>query len=492
MFSSPSSPSISCRCAILRAFLFLLRIFLVMGTSSSSSSSSSSAVSIPQSEALYAIIDGRSDSVVADQSDGISNREGLCIDKTVVRIRIDHPCVNQVKVSILGPGPQSGSPNYFPPSDQQEIVLFSRLTTNGTGCVGGIQSFEFDDASLRRPDACCPQEYSGTYQPQGRLSEFIGASMTANWTLVVQDVKADSIVGELLGWEIEFTASPCVETYTWTNLTIASAPPRRYGARALAHQSSIFVYGGRDSNDAALNDLYRYDTLTALWTRLDPINFAVALNPASSVGANFALTSWGLLRYGGYYRQPTLTESYDNYDSSIAVQDPVTLRWQEVHQSDTSPLPRDATFGRVKPSHRYLSAAVFIPSHAIHWDTKYNHHNLYDDVLPSSRTNYQGTISDSLLVIGGFDGSTGSVVDGSSGGFLMDAWMLRLGNWSTAGARDRQQQYLERNCRWRNKPSALNGTSSTASCMSTVENTRCEWRDLMLLPWCSFNNQTII
>jgi hypothetical protein len=410
----------------------------------------------------------------------------------VLQLTINHPCINQVKVSITGPGPQSGSPNYFAPSHDQEVLLFSKLTTNGTGCVGGNHTFVFDDDVSRRPDACCSRNYNGTYQPQGRLAEFIGSSMTADWTLLVQDLKADSISGRLLGWEIEFTASPCVKLYTWANLTSSSnsahRPVARYGARTINHGSSLFIYGGRDAHDAALQDLHRYDTKSNTWTELTPVNFYPALNPSSSVGANFVLASWGLMRYGGYYRQPTLPEEYSNYDSSVAVQDPVTLRWQELYVSERSPLPRDATFGRTKPSARYLGAAVFIPSHTLHWQTKYTHHNLYDDLLPSPRTNYQGAITDSVLVIGGFDGSTGSVVDGSSGGFLTDAWMLRLGNWSTPGSRYQQQTYLERNCRWRGSRSAVNATTS---CMSTTQHAACEWRDVMLLSWCASNNQTI-
>lgn len=405
---------------------------------------------------------------------------------------LTHPCLSQVKVSLTGPGPQSGSPNFFPQSSDQEVVLFSSLQTNGTGCASGVHSFTFDDDSTRRPDACCGP-YSGVYQPQGRLSEFIGTTMTADWTLIAQDLKGDQIAGELISWEIEFTSSPCVKNFLWQNLTSAHAsPPARYGAHILSHESSLFVYGGRDVNDQALHDLYRYDTLSAAWTSLVPVNFDIALYPSSSVGANFALTSWGLIRFGGHYRQPIIPEDYSNYDASVAVQDPVTLRWQELSSAAAadSPLRRDATFGRRTPSSRYLGASVFIPSHSLHWRSKYTHHNLYDNVISSARTNYEGSIADSVLLFGGFDGSTGSVLDGSAGGFLRDTWMLRLANYSTPGARDRQQRYIERHCQWRSNPSAVVG--GTYSCLDGGHGAECEWRDLLLLPWCAGNNQTIV
>jgi len=459
---------------------------------------------IPQDSRLMVKISGYTNQSVSMHSDGVNPREGLCIDKAVVRVKLSHPCINQVKVSILGPGPISGSPNYFPLSDEHEVLLFSKLLTNGTGCAGGVHYFEFDDASTLLPEACCTDAFNDTYQPQGQLAEFVGTSMSADWTLVLQDVKEDNIQGSLLAWEIEFTASPCVERYEWTNLTHttgtgagAESPVPRYAAHAVAHQDSLFIYGGRDADDNVLSDLYRYDTVTETWTALTPVNFDIALSPGSSVGANFALTSWGLIRYGGYYRQPTIPEEYGNYDNSVAVQDPVTLRWRKIELADGSaaggavPLTRDSTFGRRgKPSERYLGATVFIPSHSLHWDTKYTHRNLYDDIIPSSRTNYQGSIADSLLMIGGFDGSTGSVFDGSSGGYLIDPWMLRLANWSTPGTRDVQQQYLERHCAWRDRISAVDGVSATQSCLG-ASGSSCEWRDLIMLPWCAMNNQSV-
>lgn len=90
------------------------------------------------------------------------------------------------------------------------------------------------------------------------------------------------------------------------------------------------MYGGRDKHDAILHDLHRYDVTTRTWTALTPVNFNIAQDPSSSVGANFLLSSWGLIRYSGYYRQPSMSSSYGNYDSSVELQDPVTLRWREL------------------------------------------------------------------------------------------------------------------------------------------------------------------
>lgn len=119
--------------------------------------------------------------------------------------------------------------------------------------------------------------------------------------------------------------------YTYTHHSVASgAPVARFAAKTLTHGNNLFVYGGRDTHDTLLHDLHRYNIRTHIWTTLTPVNFDIALNPSSAVGGNFLLTSWGLIRYSGYYRQPTMSTVYSNYDSSVEIQDPVTLRWKEL------------------------------------------------------------------------------------------------------------------------------------------------------------------
>lgn len=80
-------------------------------------------------------------------------------------MKLTHPCLTQVRATIQGPGSLSGSANYFSPAYGHEIVLFSGLTTNGTGCISGVQSFSFDDDSTRRLEDY-NSVYEGVYQPQ--------------------------------------------------------------------------------------------------------------------------------------------------------------------------------------------------------------------------------------------------------------------------------------------------------------------------------------
>jgi len=80
-------------------------------------------------------------------------------------VQLYHPCLSQVRVTLQGPGSLSGSPNFHSPAYEHEVVLFSELTTNGTGCLGGVHTFQFDDDSARRPEDY-NRVYEGVYQPQ--------------------------------------------------------------------------------------------------------------------------------------------------------------------------------------------------------------------------------------------------------------------------------------------------------------------------------------
>lgn len=65
----------------------------VLNYPNSSDEMSALNVTIPQDGRLFAVIDARTNNEVAQHSDGMSNREGLCIEKLVVRVSA---CVNTI------------------------------------------------------------------------------------------------------------------------------------------------------------------------------------------------------------------------------------------------------------------------------------------------------------------------------------------------------------------------------------------------------------
>jgi hypothetical protein len=449
-------------------------------------------LTIPEDRRVFVTLDGITEiGVSATNGDGEDARSGLCIDKVVVSVTVTHECINQLRLSIMGPGPVTGSPNFHAHSAAHEVVLYNQRKTNGTGCAGGTHSFIFDSDSEHYTDECCIQNYAGTYKPEGPLEEYIGSSNLNEWTLVAQDMRSDGLAGTIEDWSLDFTMSQCVPEFSWTNLTastVAAMPPARHSHKTMAFEGSFFVFGGRDIDDILLDDLYRYDVSTNVWTQLTPVNFDVALDTSSSYGSNFMLTSWGLLRFGGYFRQPHMPAKYDSYVNDVYLQDPASLRWRKV---ETIEWPMSDGSGTTMPKSRYLSAATFIPSSQSHFGVgaASSYRTLYDQYPRSDRANFAAATADSLLIFGGHDGATGSIQDGTTGGLLGDMWLLRLSNFSTDGSRYNQTVHLERSCRWRETPSAL--ALGLEDCLSVTPDTNCDFRDMMMLSWCAKTNQTM-
>ncbi len=110
----------------------------------------------------------------------------------IPKIQGTHTYIEDLTINLLAPG--GGS-----------VTLFS-------GICGSNDNFNlgFDDAAPAGAIPCPPT--SGfVYQPDGSLSNFIGAPVTGNWTLEIIDA-ANQDGGELQFWSIEvcIVASPCV------------------------------------------------------------------------------------------------------------------------------------------------------------------------------------------------------------------------------------------------------------------------------------------
>lgn len=428
----------------------------------------------------------------------VTPRDGYCVKDLTVKVVFEHPCITQVRMSLFGPGPLTGSPNFFPPADGLEVLLLSNVATNSTYCVGGKHSFVFNDNFERDPSSCCSTKFSGPYRPAGKLSEFIDTTMLAEWILSIQDLSQDGLVGKVHSFEMDFVSAPCFPSYTWTNLTqsmTGDLPTPRYDSYMITYRESLFIYGGRDALDRTLHDLYRYDVSSHHWTMLTPTNFQVPLlsSPTTLFGSSLALTSWGIFQFGGYARLPTLTISSQSprggiYTHDVTLLDLITMRWSDVQVDHGD--QQDILFGgHTIPHERYLASLVFLPASTFRWRNAQSERLLYDAPKRSYHSNFQGPVADSLLLFGGFDGAIGAAVDGSLGGYFNDLWMLRLNTLSTSESHQKQRQYLQKHCSWRQSAGAQR--AGATSCLSATTGERCDMRDLLLLPWCAGRNQTL-
>lgn len=71
-------------------------------------------VSISQSQPTILNINGSRGGNIAKQGKGVSPKNGRCITKIQLRLSISHTCINQLRISIKGPGDLTGSANYQP------------------------------------------------------------------------------------------------------------------------------------------------------------------------------------------------------------------------------------------------------------------------------------------------------------------------------------------------------------------------------------------
>jgi subtilisin-like proprotein convertase family protein len=426
---------------------------------------------IPDNSRLF---DGTNESI---STSDYNARIGLCIEEVRVLVTFRHPCAEQLRISLLGPGPTSGSPNWHPSQSSLEVILFNQRSSNGTGCVNGLQSFEFTDKALMTTLDCCPQVYDGQYRPEGRLDEFIGASPHSQWQLIVQDMQQDDFSGTLESWSLEIVAAPCSKSYSWSHIPMAQglSPSARYQARSVSVNGSAFIFGGIDANGAEMSDLWRFDLSTAAWTQLLPGGFRLSLTDLA-YGMTVVLTPSGLIELGGYSASFVYGDSYIPEDTAVVVDLSSGQRVVKQELRNTS-LPL--------PAPRYLSAAVFIPSSAVIWRTNFSPTHLNDKTLASSRVNYAGSLMDSLLVFGGDDGVSGLSVDGASGGLLSDAWMLRLPAASTPLGRNEQAISQDASCAWRARSTDRGG------CFQGTNGSVCVLKELLLAAWCAGKYQNL-
>lgn len=445
-------------------------------------------------------------------------------------------------MSITGPGPQSASANYFASGSNLNIRLLNAGVTNiesvdsAGSCVGGAHTFVFNDnfdnvyEDLPNPsgsDSLTHPTDVFYLKPAGQLAQFKGHSPLTNWTVIIEDTTNDNLVGTVLNYSIAFTTRKCFPVYTWVNLTNSQTaqntqPPARYGALSLVHDRSLFIFGGRDKADRPLNDLYRFDVDTQMWMQLTPAadfysTGVYMTRTGNSAGANYVLTSWGLFRFAGYFRNPVSAVQNNgvaqrsNYDNRVYLLDPVTMQWKEIAISLFNDTPSNPQLSSLMntPIPRYLSGAAFLPASTFNWHSQHYlaalevapgssaasiDRVLFDANIFSLQANFQSSVADSLLVFGGFDGASGVLDDGSSGGLLNDLYLLRLNTLSTSASRSTKEAYRETHCRWRSTSTAVSrdrvrsclvGTSSASAAQP------CVFRDLLMLSWCQGDNQSV-
>lgn len=406
----------------------------------------------------------------------------------------------------------------------------------GLSCIGGTHTFVFNDAftneyvDLKNPSgAGADSKPTDIFylRPAGQLAHFIGHSPLTNWTLIIEDMTNDNLAGEVYDFSMTYKTRKCFPQFSWINLSSSvtaegTKPPARYGALSMLYDKSVFIFGGRDEFDQPLTDLFRFDVDLKQWVQLTPAgdfysSGVYMTRTGSNTGSNYMLTSWGMFRFAGYFRNPVQSlqnngvKQQSNYDNRVFLLDPVTMRWEEIDITIFNNTPGNIQLSGLMniPVPRYLAGATFLPAAAFNWHS--NHYltalqnaigasaesvsrALFDSEILSLQGNFQSSVADSLLVFGGFDGVSGVLDDGSTGGLLNDVYLLRLNSLSSNTVRSRKEEYRSSNCRWRTTTTAL-VRDNTYSCLVDTKSASashpCKFRDLLMMPWCVGDNQSM-
>ena len=270
-------------------------------------------------------------------SAGAVSRGDLCIETVKVNVEWDHGCVNDLEISLYGPGPRTGDRNWHSQTRGDKVQLLNYLhgedSCGGAPAAPAVTTFTDDGdrpvngAHSKRGDAT----YTGEFRPVDSLGgRFGGAVADGEWTLEVYDSKVDGVAGTLHDWSLDFVMSPCESVVAWTDLTTRSCaktsfdeddgsdggvvwdgctaagkdavvggsaspvagPVPRWMHASVAVKNELFVLGGY--NGGRLADVFRYDKTGGRWTELK----GTVAQP-SWIGRSAGLTRWGLVAFGG-------------------------------------------------------------------------------------------------------------------------------------------------------------------------------------------------
>ncbi len=113
-------------------------------------------------------------------------------------------------IAVIVANNQPGDSYFDMGGEDEDIVVSSVMVSNNTGNLfrdnqgGSVEgfSFSFDDQSLNN-ELPCPPTDSGTYAPEGSLSDFIGENASGTWNLKIADPIPGN-TGSLEDWGLEF------------------------------------------------------------------------------------------------------------------------------------------------------------------------------------------------------------------------------------------------------------------------------------------------
>ncbi|CEG37590.1 Kelch repeat-containing proteins [Plasmopara halstedii] len=425
--------------------------------------------------------------------------EQLCIANMSVTVKLTHTCPHTLRLQLFGPRSTTFSRQQANFQDsissqtresiwsEKEGLKYTQRDIRTTGTVFSSRAFP---VLLRSPEQAAehlpcipktetlhfvsiPDRLPTSILPLETLSVFHQLPVAGNWTLLVTDTVADGFVGSLNSFDVQFDVTPCVPTFTWTNLSLiatGNVPTARYQHSVVVFENSMFVFGGiADDTGLELNDLYRFDytpssafgvPLTAKWTQLGSLTDRESPSIGERryhTGRTILLTPYEIINVGSGLKSPR--SMLLNPDKNSRFEPQVKARWKRLEDMIDGwrilPTTSQDDMDENRPVPRYWDSSVFVYS------------------LPGN-----------IYVFGGQDDTT----------LLNDLWRLELAQLDEEFSKDKLKNYRLGVCAWRQR-SFKYKTQWSKSCGANSIATavkKCTLEMLLLYAWCEENYQSIL
>ncbi|CBN74811.1 conserved unknown protein [Ectocarpus siliculosus] len=277
----------------------------------------------------------------------------MCVTDLSVAVEIDHDCIQQLQLTLYGPGPPPGDTSPLGDVSRAEpavLVLGGGISDCASdvdlfgdgndgaagdasygGCVDGMDvSFE-DSAESGVWEGCNNRSpLRGTFKAADRLlvGRFLRMPAEGEWTLGVLDNAVDGSNGTVTRWSLDVEIRPCDwrSALRWINVSGDARPPARARHTAAVVDGGRFVSGGTGSF-GALSDLWRRGEASSEWMILaeGPGVPLASTGPYNPHGASIMVSPWGMLSIGGMLPGRGVESA-----TGVWVLDPVSKRWHSV------------------------------------------------------------------------------------------------------------------------------------------------------------------
>ncbi|CAM9103761.1 unnamed protein product [Laminaria digitata] len=328
---------------------------------------------VVQTNASTAIKEGPPTFIPLTVDESSDEGQDMCVAGLSLTLDIDHDCIDQLHLTLYGPGPPTGDANKLENTARAEpAVLFTGCdgaTSGGCtlsggssdgGCTDGLHA-SFSDSSESGVLQCCGEESPsrGTFKPVDNflVGRFLGMPAKGEWALRVLDGVADGKNGTVREWSLDMEIKPCdwQSALRWVRNTTSeehTLPPPRVRHTAAVVDGSMFVSSGTGKFGALL-DLWRSNNISSAtqsgWTLLaeGPDVPLSAVGPMKPHAASVLISPWGVLSVGGMVQGKGVGVVPD-----VWAIDPVSQLWRGVPIEDGVTSPPTGS--------RYHSAVTFV------------------------------------------------------------------------------------------------------------------------------------